>query len=212
MLSTTTHLTTDIVAMPLLWALPLGLYLLSFVIAFAARRGPANLITMLAPLVILIAGGLAFSDGTRNPFVSATLGLVLLFAVAVALHSEMFRLRPAVDHLTRFYLAMSFGGMLGGLFCAIVAPLMFDWAYEHPLLILAAALLVPQFALVPWPAPLARMLSIVLPLLAFVLSYASETGRFGRTELAAMTGSITVSLLALACLGRRWPFAAASPP
>ncbi len=65
---------------------------------------------------------------------------------------------PAVGHLTRFYLAMSFGGMLGGLFCAIVAPLLFDWAYEHPLLILAAALLVPQFALVPWPKPLATML------------------------------------------------------
>jgi len=209
MLSTTTHLTTDIVAMPLLWALPLGLYLLSFVIAFAARRGPANFITLLAPLIILIAGGLAFSDGTRNPFVSASLGLVLLFAVAVALHAEMFRLRPAVEHLTRFYLAMSFGGMLGGLFCAIVAPLMFDWAYEHPLLILAAALLVPQFPLVPWPRPLVKMLSIVLPLLAFVISYASETGRFGTTELATMTGSITVSLLALACLGRRLPFAAA---
>ena len=63
----------------------------------------------------------------------------------------MFRLRPAVGHLTRFYLAMSVGGMLGGLFCAIVAPLVFDWAYEHPLLILAAAVLVPQIPLVPWP-------------------------------------------------------------
>ena len=123
MLSTTTHLTTDIVAMPLLWVLPLGLYLLSFVIAFAARRGPANFITMLAPLVILIAGGLAFSDGTAAARSSRRrLGLLLLFAIAVALHAEMFRLRPAVGHLTRFYLAMSFGGMLGGLFCAIVAP------------------------------------------------------------------------------------------
>ena len=53
MLSTTTHLTTDIVAIPLLWVLPLGLYLLSFVIAFAARRGPANFITIVAPLIIL---------------------------------------------------------------------------------------------------------------------------------------------------------------
>ncbi|MGZ8336940.1 MAG: hypothetical protein ACXWU1_09805, partial [Allosphingosinicella sp.] len=99
MLSTTTHLTTDIVAMPLLWALPLGLYLLSFVIAFAHWRKPADLVTLLAPLVILIAGGLAFSDGSRNPFVSASLGLFLLLVVAVALHGEMFRLRPSVGHL-----------------------------------------------------------------------------------------------------------------
>jgi SAM-dependent methyltransferase len=208
MLSTTTHLTTDIVAIPMLWVLPLGLYLLSFVIAFASRRGPANFITMLAPLVILIAGGLAFSDGTRSPLFSVTLGLVLLLAIAVALHSEMFRLRPAVGHLTRFYLAMSFGGMLGGLFCAIVAPLVFDWAYEHPLLILAAALLVPQFPLLPWPKLLSRILGVALPVLAFALSYASEAGLFGRDARFAMVGSIVVSLIALACLGRRWPFAA----
>ncbi len=209
MLSTTTHLTTDIVAMPLLWVLPLGLYLLSWVIAFAARRRPAELITIVAPLIILVAGGLAFSDGTRNPFVSATLGLILLFGVAVALHGEMFRLRPAVDHLTRFYLVMSFGGMLGGLFCAIVAPLLFDWSYEHPLLILAAALLVPQYALVPWPERLTRLLAVALPAGALALSFLGEQGYLGRTPTAAMLSSITVSLFALACLGRRVPFALA---
>jgi hypothetical protein len=100
------------------------------VIAFAARRGPARFITMLAPIIILVAGGLVFGRGTENPLYPVTLGLLLLFAIAVALHSEMFRLRPAAGHLTRFYLAMSVGGMLGGLFCAIVAPLVFDWSYE----------------------------------------------------------------------------------
>ena len=211
MLSTTTHLTTDIVAMPLLWALPLSLYLLSFVIAFANRRGPADLITMLAPLIILIAGGLAFSTGTQNPFFSATLGLLLLLAVAVALHAELFRLRPAVGHLTRFYLAMSFGGMLGGLFCAIVAPLLFDWAYEHPLLVIAAALLVPQYPLVPWPERLTRLLAVAVPLAAFALSYDindAQVGLIGYSARATMIGSIVVSLLALACLGRPWAFAA----
>ncbi|MGZ8998690.1 MAG: spermidine synthase, partial [Allosphingosinicella sp.] len=208
MLSTTTHLTTDIVAMPLLWALPLGLYLLSFVIAFAARRGPAAFVTALAPLIILIAGGLAFSGGSRNPFFSATLGLLLLLAAAIALHTELFRHRPPVGHLTRFYLAMSFGGMLGGLFCAIVAPLLFDWAYEHPILILAAALLVPQYVLVPWPARWARVLLFLVPAAAFALSFASERGFLGSTQISTMIGSITVSLLALACLGRHLSFMA----
>jgi len=208
MLSTTTHLTTDIVAIPLLWVLPLGLYLLSFVIAFAERRAVANFMTILAPLVILVAGGLAFSDGTRSPFFSATLGLVLLFVVAVALHAELFRLRPAVGHLTRFYLAMSLGGMLGGLFCAIVAPLLFDWAYEHPLLIIAAAALAPQFPLVPWPKRYAFMLCLSIPSIAFLLSFLTDAGFFGRGDFTSMLGNIAVSLLALACLGRRWAFAA----
>ncbi|HYJ30057.1 MAG TPA: fused MFS/spermidine synthase [Allosphingosinicella sp.] len=209
MLSTTTHLTTDIVAMPLLWALPLGLYLLSFVIAFAARRGVADFITMVAPLVILIAGGLAFSDGSNSPFFAASLGLLLLFTVAVALHTEMFRRRPAVGHLTRFYLAMSFGGMLGGLFCAIVAPLVFDWAYEHPLLILAAAVLVPQTALVPWPDRLKLMLAIAIPTAAFILSYVANHYLHYQGSLATTVASIVISLLTLACLGRPFAFAAA---
>ena len=88
---------TDIVAIPLLWVLPLGLYLLSFVVAGAARRRVADFITLVAPVIILIAGGLAFASGSRDPFISATLGLVLLFTIAVALHTLMFRLRPAVE-------------------------------------------------------------------------------------------------------------------
>ena len=207
MLSTTTHLTTDIVAMPLLWVMPLGLYLLSFVIAFAARRGVADFIVIVAPLVILIAGGLAFAGGSSNPFFTASLGLLLLFVVAVALHTEMFRRRPAVGHLTRFYLAMSFGGMLGGLFCAIVAPLLFDWAYEHPLLIVAAALLVPQSPLLPWPDPLRRLLAVAIPLTAFVISFISSYYLFNRGGLGPTIASISISLLALACLGRRVAFA-----
>ena len=204
MLSTTTHLTTDIVAIPLLWVLPLGLYLLSFVVAFAARRKVADFITLVAPLIILIAGGLAFSRGARDPLFSATLGLVLLFAAAVALHTALFRSRPAVGHLTKFYLTMSIGGMLGGLFCAIVAPLVFDWAYEHPLLILAAALLVPQTALVPWRPRLVNTLTLALPVLALILSFFTEKVFLGWHETV---GIIIISLLTLACLGRRLPFA-----
>lgn len=66
------------------------------------------------------------------------------FVAAVALHSAMCRLRPEPDRLTGFYLAMSGGGALGGVFAALVASLVFDWTYEYPLLILLAGLLVPQ--------------------------------------------------------------------
>src|SRR3954470_15297093 len=75
MLSTTTHLTTDIVAIPLLWVLPLGLYLLSFVLAFADNRRPADFLTALAPLILLVGGGFAFAEGSNSPLFSASIGL-----------------------------------------------------------------------------------------------------------------------------------------
>ena len=142
MLSTSLHLTTDIVAMPLMWVLPLGLYLLSFSVAFAENRAMADGITRLAPFFILFAACATFVDATAFPFGIAGLILSSLFVISVALHSRMFDLRPAVDHLTRFYLAMSVGGMLGGLFCALIAPLVFDWTYEHPILLVLAAIMI----------------------------------------------------------------------
>jgi hypothetical protein len=214
MLSTTTHLTTDIVAMPLLWALPLGLYLLSFVVAFGNARGATLFITQVAPVVVLIAGGLAFTDGSSRPLFSATLGLSLLFVIAVTLHGEMYRLRPAPDRLTAFYLTMSIGGVLGGAFCAIVAPVIFDWAYEHPLLIIAAALLLPQR---PYLRRLERIwadkritphLALWLPVLAILLSFAPDPEVLPE-ELAFLSpaASILIAIFALVSVGRRTPYA-----
>lgn len=152
MLATSTYITTDIVAMPLLWVLPLGLYLLSFTIAFSARRSAADVLTRLAPVVILLFGGVLVSGNQGMPFLDAALTLLLLFVVAVALHATMYALRPAPDRLTGFYLAMSIGGALGGVFAALIAPLVFDWTYEYPILILAAGALAPQSPLFRWVA------------------------------------------------------------
>jgi SAM-dependent methyltransferase len=215
MLSTTTHLTTDIVAVPLLWVVPLGLYLLSFVIAFATRRGPTVFITQIAPLIILIAGGLAFSDGSQRPIFSATLGLSLLFTIAVTLHGEMYRLRPAADRLTGFYLSMSIGGVLGGAFCAILAPTIFDWAYEHPLLVLAAALLLPQRNYFPfverlWARPRAELvLMLLLPAIVLLLSALGDR-RFWSEAPAwvSVAAPILIAVAALFSIGRPLLYAA----
>src|SRR5690606_37392820 len=86
MLSTTTHLTTDIVAMPLLWVLPLGLYLLSFVIAFSTLDGLKQIFTAIAPAVLLIAGGQALLSTGGGTMLVALMSLVMLFVVATALH------------------------------------------------------------------------------------------------------------------------------
>lgn len=147
MLSTSLHLTTDIVAMPLLWVMPLGLYLLSFSVAFASGRTPAQACTALTPLLLLMGACTAFIDSTSVPILIATATLLVLFIVAIALHARMYDLRPAPAHLTRFYLAMSVGGMVGGLFCALLAPLIFNWTYEHPILLGLAGLLLVRGSL-----------------------------------------------------------------
>jgi hypothetical protein len=150
MLATTTHLTTDVFAMPLLWVLPLGLYLLSFVIAFADRRGPARFVSALAWLGILTAGPMAALSYGWMGIVPLICSVVLLFLLCTALHSRLYELRPVSEQLTAFYLAMSAGGALGGLFTALIAPLAFDWVWEYPLLVLSAAMLLPRGLLPDW--------------------------------------------------------------
>ena len=150
MLSTTTHLTTDLFAMPMLWVLPLGLYLLSFVAAFAERRGPANVLSVLAWLAMLTAGGMAMISRGSSGLAPVLASLLLLLLICTALHARLYDLRPAPERLTLFYLVMSAGGAFGGIFTALVAPALFDWVWEHPLLVLAAALLLPRVESLDW--------------------------------------------------------------
>lgn len=150
MLSTTTHLTTDVFAMPLLWVLPLGLYLLSFTIAFADWRLPARIFSALAWLGILSIGGMSAVSYGWMGIVPLLCSVLLLFLVCTALHARLYDLRPESGQLTAFYLAMSAGGVLGGAFTALVAPLVFDWVWEYPLLVLAAAFLLPRGVLPDW--------------------------------------------------------------
>jgi hypothetical protein len=150
LLSTTTHLTTDIFAMPLLWVIPLGLYLLSFVVAFGESRRLAQAVTTWAPLTMLLAGGLAMVSTSTGTMLLALSSMVLLFVIAVALHGRLYDSRPPTSQLTLFYFVMSVGGALGGVFTALLAPVLFDWAWEHPLLIVAAAALLPSVALFDW--------------------------------------------------------------
>jgi SAM-dependent methyltransferase len=150
MLSTTSYLTTDLMAMPLLWVIPLGLYLLSFSVAFSDNRLLAQVFTRVAPSIVLLAGATAFAFFGNAVVYSLISVVLLLFTVAVSLHAEMYRTRPEASQLTEFYLMMSVGGVIGGIVCAIFAPLLFDWTWEHPLLIFAAALLLPQIRLIPF--------------------------------------------------------------
>ena len=162
MLSTTTHLTTDVFAMPLLWVIPLGLYLLSFVVSFSDKRRIAWSVTVSTPFVIMLAGGMAMASRNTGTMSLAVSSILLLFMICVALHGRLYDARPDARRLTLFYFVMSAGGALGGLFTALIAPSLFDWVWEHPLLVLAAAALLPRRYLVdlrrlPGASPVARL-------------------------------------------------------
>jgi hypothetical protein len=208
MLSTSTHLTTDIVAMPLLWVVPLGLYLLSFSVAFATKRGLADAITSATPIILLAGGGTAFANSAKFPFIFATLGLVLLFSVSVTLHAKMYDRRPEPARLTAFYLAMSAGGVLGGLFCALIAPLVFDWGYEHPILIIVTAMIVATKPLLVigaelWAGNRRLLAGVVISAIAvgaFLVSH------FSSAPSGMASTAIVIMALGLIAVGNRTVF------
>ena len=218
MLSTTTFLTTDIMAMPLLWVIPLGLYLLSFSIAFAEHRGWAAFFMLIAPVILLVDGSLSMFAAGRADLLAAIASIVLLFVVAVALHSRLYDSRPSPSHLTRFYLIMSAGGALGGVFTALLAPVLFDWTWEHPLLILAAAALVP---LGPWKKIIDKVSidsgirQILLALTLFVVLTGAlwlfqDVAGAGQIGWAQWAGFGLLLLLALVLAARRWSYLGAT--
>ncbi len=217
MLSTTTHLTTDIFAMPLLWVIPLGLYLLSFSIAFAERRGLATALIAAAPVVLATGGALAMLGSAEASMVAVAASLLMLFVVSVTLHARLYETRPAPARLTQFYLVMSAGGVLGGAFTALIAPLVFDWTWEHPLLILAAAALLPLGA---WGSRLGRIFAspdakrIAVMLLLFLVFVGSlafrgeliDSPKWSAFDIAAFVLLIAATVLLAA---QRWSFVAA---
>ncbi|UZK66861.1 fused MFS/spermidine synthase [Sphingomonas sp. M1-B02] len=214
MLATTTFLTTDIVAVPMLWVMPLGLYLLSFSVAFRESDAIPQLIGKFAPVVLLLFGATLIAGHQKLAYMNALIGLLLLFLVAIACHSRMYQLRPAPDRLTGFYLAMSVGGALGGVFSGLVAPVLFDWTYEYPLLILAAGALIPQTFLLPvfgslWrgegQALRIKILATALLVVGLVwIGISNPLGLFG--GMHEQIAFLAVAVVGLAAIGRRVPY------
>jgi hypothetical protein len=146
MLSVTTYISADIAAIPLLWVVPLALYLLTFILVFAARPPIPHRLAVRAFPIVLLPLVVVFVSHVALPLpLQIALHLLVFFAAALVCHGELARQRPDPRHLTAFYLWMSLGGVLGGLFNAIVAPLLFTGVVEYPLTLVFACLLVPAF-------------------------------------------------------------------
>lgn len=144
MLGVTTYLSTDIAAVPLLWVIPLAIYLLTFVLAFARRSLVPHSFTVRAlPPVVLCLTILIVSKQTKPVWLMMSLHLLMFFVAAMVCHGELAKDRPPARSLTEFYLWLAGGGALGGLFNALVAPMIFDTFLEYPLAMVLACLLRP---------------------------------------------------------------------
>ena len=144
MLGVTAYLTTDIASVPLLWVIPLAIYLLSFVIVFARRQVlPPSGLNKVLPIAAIALTFLILTDVKNPASLLVVLHLLFFFVAAIVAHSRLANDRPASRQLTEFYLCLSVGGVLGGAFNALLSPIVFRSVVEYPLMMVLACLVRP---------------------------------------------------------------------
>lgn len=136
MLAVTTYITADLASVPLFWVIPLALYLLSFILVFARRPWlPHRWMKRVFPPSALLLVLLLATESAQPVIVVVSMHLLAFFIACMACHGELVATRPPAGQLTLFYLMMSVGGALGGVFNALVAPLLFAGLYEYPIIV-----------------------------------------------------------------------------
>lgn len=143
MLGVTSYLSTNIAPVPLLWVIPLAIYLVSFVLVFADKPRLTGARRYFEPGVLILTVTM-ISNTTELPWLVVLFHLGVFFTAAMAFHGALADSRPHAEHLTEFFLCMSIGGALGGFTNAIVAPVLFPGLYEYPLTLAIACLLRPE--------------------------------------------------------------------
>jgi hypothetical protein len=172
LIAVTAHISTDVAAAPLLWVLPLSLYLLTWVLVFQSRPLlPHKWMLLAQPLAIAGVVILLAVGGEQNLLLTLGGHQLCFFVIAMACHGELARTRPAAKYLTGFYVALSFGGMVGGLFAGLIAPFTFSWVAEYPILLALAALCrppggkerFPRWSSWYWPFLAALAVALIAP-------------------------------------------------
>jgi hypothetical protein len=146
-LALTTYVTTDVAAVPLLWIIPLVLYLLSFTMVFGRRSVVSHTALLRWQPVGLIALAVIqfWGNSASGPWL-LPLHLIVFFVTALVCHGELAATKPDPARLTDFYLCIAVGGVLGGIFNAVLAPALFDSVLEYPLTILIACAVRPRLS------------------------------------------------------------------
>ncbi len=206
MLGVTTHISMEIAAVPLLWIIPLAVYLLTFMLTFSSRP-PISRLWTARLLPFLIAAAMAAVVFRGNSRAVIAVHLVTFFVTAIVCHRELAERRPARRDLTTFYLWVAAGGALGGLFNTLVAPSVFTTIAEYPLALGVAALVRPSPRWGTW-GPEPRAVVLGLPLAAGAIALAGwNTGLIRGGFPAVATVFLLAVLAALAFANRVRPFA-----
>ncbi|HKU07830.1 MAG TPA: fused MFS/spermidine synthase [Bradyrhizobium sp.] len=209
LIAVTAHISTDVAAAPLLWVLPLSLYLLTWVLVFQSRPLlPHWLMLLVQPLAIAGVVILLAVGGEQNLLLTLGGHQLCFFLIAMACHGELARTRPAARYLTGFYVSLSFGGMVGGLFAGLIAPYSFSWIAEYPILLALATLCRPPIAerlprITQWYWPLLAAIAVALILPAY---YAGHMFNWLDEHRPWMIGGVGVlaAAMTLALNGNRW--------
>ncbi len=136
----TLYVTTDVVSAPLFWVIPLAAYLLSFIVAFSGAQWATGPFLVRRQAFLLLAAAIIVAVSATSPvYIVLPLHLLAFFVTAVICHGRLAQDRPPASQLTGFYLWISLGGVLGGLFNALLAPQVFSSVLEYPLMMVAAA-------------------------------------------------------------------------
>jgi SAM-dependent methyltransferase len=164
----TTFLSTDIASVPLLWIIPLIIYLLTFVLVFARKPLiPHRIMVFLEPFVIIPLAVFFFIQIKTALWQALPFHLLAFFVIAMVCHGELMHSRPPAAYLTEFYLWISVGGVLGGILNALLAPILFNSVIEYPLIIVVACFLRPSLSSADQKAH-PRRWDILLPLILAV--------------------------------------------
>lgn len=165
MLGVTTYITSDVASVPLLWVIPLALYLLTFILAFTKNQwGSLNRVMMVAALIVT----LILSSGATEPawaLIFANLGF--FFVAAMVCHGQLANDRPSVTYLAEYYLLIAVGGALGSVFNVLIAPVLFTSVLEYPLAIVFACMFLPA---APRVGNKSKYLDVIYPLGLYVLA------------------------------------------
>lgn len=138
-IAVTNHITTDIASAPFLWVIPLALFLATFILVFRDHSFPPHgLMLALHPIAIAAMLGLLRTDWDNRLLYGAIASVIGFFITTMVCHRELYLARPAANRLTEFYLWMSLGGVLGGIFSALIAPQIFSTVAEFPVLLLVS--------------------------------------------------------------------------
>jgi hypothetical protein len=199
LVAVTAHISTDVAAVPLLWVVPLALYLLTFVLVFQTKRLIPHewFVTIQPALIALLIALLIFSE-FNSILIMIGANLAAFFVTAMVAHGELARRRPAARHLTEFYLWLSVGGVIGGIFAGLIAPHIFNWVIEYPLLMIAGLLCRPGLV---FPKVRQDWLPFVgvLALLAIAVIYIRTGGTLDATAFRGMIGAaLVIALIFLA--------------